>query len=172
MYKEFKTVFVGELRDIYSAESQIAKAFPRLVKAVHSKELKQVINAHLKEAKAQKERLKTIFKILKATAGRETCEATKGLLKECQKTVKDYPLSPMRDMALITKLQRIEHYEIAVYGSLRAFAKKLKLDEVAFLLTESLEEEEKADKALSKIAEGHLFKMGVNEETLTVKRRK
>jgi ferritin-like metal-binding protein YciE len=169
MYKEFKKVFVNELKDIYNAEKQLSVAYPRIAKAAHSKELKEVISKHGKEAKQQLKRLKDIFSIVGAAAHGMTCEATTGLIKECMKTIKEYPLSAARDMAIITKLQRIEHYEIAVYGSLKAFAKRLELDEVSYLLGESLKEEQKADAAFTKIAEGGLFTTGVNKEALTRK---
>lgn len=169
MYKEFRKVFVEELKDIYNAEMQLAKAYPRFAKAAHSKELRNVINKHAKESKAELKRLKDVFSLMKAAPRGVVCEATTGLIKEVLKTIRQYPLSAARDAALITKLQRIEHYEIAVYGSLKAFAKRLDLDEVAFLLGESLADEHRADHSLTEVAEGGLFHMGVNKEALTKK---
>ena len=157
-------LFLNELRDIYSAEEQIIKALPAMVKAADSDELKEAFQDHLKETKEQVVRLDSIFELLNESHGKETCEAMKGLIYECSEPIHELPKSALRDAAIISKAQRIEHYEISAYGSLRSFAKELNLDDTASLLQKTLDEEANADKKLSKIAEGSLLASGVNHK--------
>lgn len=158
-------LFVSELKDILSAEKQIIEALPKMVKAAESKELKEAFTNHLEETRAQVKRLEKIFSMLKMKAEiNENCEAMEGLIKEGEEAIKDYDMSAVRDANLISKAQRIEHYEISVYGTLRTFAKELGLDEAVDLLQETLDEEGAADKKLTKIAEGSLLHAGVNQK--------
>lgn len=163
---DFKQLFIEELRDIYSAETQLVKALPKVIKAAENPELKNAVKAHLGETEHQVERLQQIFEILGEDVGDETCEAMEGLLKECDEVVHRYPLSAVRDAALIAAAQRVEHYEIAVYGTLRTFAKQLDLEEIADLLDETLQEEGNANKKLTSIAEGELFTAGINQKAV------
>lgn len=157
-------LFLNELRDIYSAEEQIVKALPSVIKAADSGDLKEAFQKHLAETKEQVERLDAIFEMLEETHGKQTCEAMKGLIQECADAIQEFPKSALRDAAIISKAQRIEHYEISAYGTLRTFAKELDLDDAAQLLKQTLDEEAHADKTLSKIAEGSLMASGVNHK--------
>jgi len=161
-----KKLFIDELQDIYSAEIQIVKALPKMINAVQYPELKEALTAHLEETKNQVTRLDRIFSKLGESAGSETCEAMKGLIEESDEYIKKYPESIIRDAALITAAQRIEHYEMAVYGALRTFAKELEYDDAADLLQETLDEEGNANNTLTGIAEGGFFTAGVNEKAL------
>jgi ferritin-like metal-binding protein YciE len=163
MQKDLKDLLIDELHDILSSEEQIVEALPEMVRASESPELKNAFESHLKETKGQVQRLEKIFKLLKIKKKEKFCKATKGLIQECKEVLKDFKTkSPVRDAALISKAQRIEHYEISAYGTVRTYAKELDLDAVADLLQATLDEEGKADKKLTKIAEGGLFKTGIN----------
>lgn len=164
MEKNLKDLLIDELHDILSSEEQIVEALPKMVTASESSDLQNAFNSHLKETKGQIQRLKKIFKLLKIEKKEKLCKATKGLIEECKEVLKDFKTkSPIRDAALISKAQRIEHYEISAYGTMRTFAKEMDLDSVADLLQETLNEEENADKKLTKIAEGGVFKSGINQ---------
>ena len=167
MEKDLKDLLIDELRDILSSEEQIVEALPDMVKAAESPDLKKAFESHLKETRGQIQRLQKIFKLLKIEKKEKFCKATKGLIQECKEVLKDYKTkSPIRDAALISKAQRIEHYEISAYGTVRTFAKEIDQDAVANLLQETLNEEEHADKKLTKIAEGGLFKSGINQQAI------
>lgn len=165
MENDLKDLLIDELHDILSSEDQIVEALPEMIRASESPDLKKAFESHLKETKGQIQRLKKIFKIIKVEEKEKFCKATKGLIQEFKEVLKDYKTkSPLRDAALISKAQRIEHYEISAYGTARTFAKEIDLNEVADLLQASLDEEGNADKKLSKIAEGGLFKSGINQQ--------
>lgn len=162
--KEFKQLFIDELKDIYSAEKQIQKALPRLLNEAKSSKLKETIKKHHDEADIQIDRLESIGSELKIDFKNASCEAMEGILKESNKVIETIYPPDVKDAAIISFIQRIEHYEIAVYGALKAFAKHLKLKKIEELLSESLKEEKNADKALTEIAEGTLFNEGVNQK--------
>src|SRR6185503_791446 len=166
MEKRITHLFVDELSDILDAEEQILKALPKMVMAAQSSDLKEACTAHLKETKEQVRRLEKIFKILKVTRKKKICKAAKALVQECQEVVQKFKTkSATRDAALIAKMQRIEHYEISAYGTLRTFAKEIGVhDDVTDLLQESLEEEDSADKKLTRLAEGSMLTTGINRE--------
>lgn len=163
MQKDLKDLLIDELHDLLSSEEQIVEALPDMVSASESADLKEAFESHLKETRGQVRRLEKIFKLLKVEKKEKFCKGTKGLIEECKEVLKDFKTkSPIRDAALISKAQRIEHYEISAYGTARTFASELDLDEVADLLKETLDEEANADKKLTKIAEGGFFKTGIN----------
>lgn len=165
MKKEnLKQLFVSELQDMFSAEQQIIKALPDVIKAAESPELKEALKNHLAETKEQLTRLKKIFSIFGIKEQSKMCEAMKGLIEECSETISEHEKSAVRDAAIISKAQRIEHYEISVYGTLVTFAKELDFDEAISLLKDSLSEESNADKKLTKIAEGSLLSTGINQK--------
>ena len=165
MKKEnIKSLFISELKDILDAEKQIIKALPKMVEAAEAPELKDAFKNHLQETMEQVKRLQKIFSLLGIGESEEKCEAMHGLIEECQEAIKGYQKSALRDAALISKAQRIEHYEISVYGTLRTFAKELELSEAIKLLQDTLEEESNADKALTKIAEGGVISTGINHK--------
>lgn len=171
MKKGIKELLIDELEDIFSAENQIVKALPLLIKAAHSRELKDAFKTHLQQTKNQIKRLEKVFKLLHLKAKVKLCKGMHGLIEEGKEVIQAFDPSPVRDAALISKAQRIEHYEIAAYGTLRTFATELSLREVAALLEENLEEEGSADKLLTKIAEGGLFSAGINHQALLEERR-
>jgi ferritin-like metal-binding protein YciE len=154
-------LFVDELKDIYSAEKQAVKAFPRLTKAVQSDELKQAMQEHLEQTKGQIERLDRIFEILDKRSSGKTCQGMKGLVEEAQSQVEEIEKGPVLDCAMIGALQRIEHYEIAAYGTAATLAEAMGQDEVKELLGETLEEEKETDERLTQVSQS------VNAEALS-----
>ena len=164
MKNTIQNLFIDELHDMLSAENQIVAALPEVIEAAEAQELKDAFENHLQETKKQVQRLEKIFKIMKQPPRTETCDAMEGLIKECGDVIEKYPSSPVRDAAIISKAQRIEHYEIAAYSSLRTFAKELDLSDAEELLKETLNEETHADKTLSKIAQGGLLTSGINRK--------
>jgi ferritin-like metal-binding protein YciE len=154
-------LFVDELKDIYSAEKQAVKAFPRLAKAVQSEELKQAMQDHLEQTKGQVERLDRIFEILEKRSSGKTCEGMKGLVTEAQSQLEEIEKGPLLDCAIIGALQRIEHYEIAAYGTVATLAEAMGHEEVKELLGETLEEEKETDERLTEVAQS------VNSEALS-----
>lgn len=168
MEKDLKDLLIDELHDILSAEEQIVEALPDMIKASESPDLRKAFEGHLKETKGQIQRLDKIFKILKVTKKVKFCKATKGLIEECKEVLKEFKTkSPIRDAALISKAQRIEHYEISAYGTMRTFANEVGENEVAKLLKETLKEEEGADSKLTKLAEGGFFTSGINQQAIS-----
>jgi ferritin-like metal-binding protein YciE len=157
---KFHELFVHELKDIYWAETHLAKALPKMSKGATSPELVKAIENHTKETEGQVERLNKVFESLGLKASGVKCHAMEGLLEEGKEILSDTDKDTMvRDAGIIIASQKIEHYEIASYGSLVALAKKMGHDEAAKLLEQTLEEEKKTDALLTQIAEEH-----VNEE--------
>ena len=145
-------LLIDELKDLYSAEKQIVRALPKLAKAATSPDLKQALTNHLKETEGQVTRLERVAEIVAKKLTGKTCVGMKGVLEEGSEVLEDTEKGTIRDAAMIAAAQRVEHYEMAGYGSAREFAKMLGLSEVASLLDETLEEEKAADKLLSGIA--------------------
>jgi ferritin-like metal-binding protein YciE len=145
-------LFIDELKDLYSAEKQIVRALPKLAKAASSAELQEALLNHLEETKGQVARLEQIGEIVGKKLTGKTCVGMKGVLEEGSEVLEDTEKGLVRDAALISASQRVEHYEMAGYGSAREFAKLLGLTDVATLLDETLAEEKNADKKLSGIA--------------------
>jgi ferritin-like metal-binding protein YciE len=145
-------LLIDELKDLYSAEKQIVRALPKLAKAATSPDLKQALTNHLKETEGQVTRLEQIAEMVSKKLTGKTCVGMKGVLEEGSEVLEDTDKGTVRDAAMIAAAQRVEHYEMAGYGSAREFAKMLGLSEVASLLDETLEEEKAADKLLSSIA--------------------
>jgi ferritin-like metal-binding protein YciE len=145
-------LFVDELKDLYSAEKQITRALPKLVKAATSDELRQAFQSHLEETNGHVTRLEKAFEILGKSPKGKTCVGMKGVLEEGAEVLEDTDKGEVRDAGLISAAQRVEHYEMAGYGSARDFAKLLGQDEIAELLEETLEEEKAADKKLTSIS--------------------
>lgn len=145
-------LFLSELKDIYSAEKQITRALPKMAKAATSDELKTAFQTHLEETKGQIQRLDRIFEILGKTSGGKTCQGMKGLLEEGTETMEEAEEGNVLDAGLIAAAQRVEHYEIAAYGTVRAMADLMGQKEIAQLLQQTLDEEGLTDKKLTKIA--------------------
>jgi len=145
-------LFIDELKDIYSAERQAVRAYPRLTKAVESEDLKEALQEHLEQTKQQIERLDRVFEILETRAGGKTCEGMKGLLEEASTHAEEIERGPILDAALIGALQRVEHYEIAAYGTVATLAEALEQEEIHELLGETLQEEKATDEKLTEVA--------------------
>jgi ferritin-like metal-binding protein YciE len=146
-------LFVDELKDLYSAEKQITKSLPKLAKAATSPELRDAFESHLKETFGQIERLDKVFQILGKSPRGKTCNGMKGVLEEGAEVLEETEKgSSVRDAALISAAQRVEHYEMAGYGCVREYAKLLGQKEIAQLLDETLAEEKAADSKLGQVA--------------------
>jgi ferritin-like metal-binding protein YciE len=158
-------LFIAELEDMLSAENQIIESLPNLIRLASLPELKEALTTHLKETKNQVSRLEQVFSILSLNPSENKCEGMEGILKEADEMVAGKKPSPTLDAAIISAAQKVEHYEIASYGTLRSFAQHLDLDsEISDLLQENLDEEGAADKKLTKIADGSLFSSGINKK--------
>jgi ferritin-like metal-binding protein YciE len=148
-----RELFIDELKDLYSAETQITKALPKLVKACAAPALKQAFEHHLEETKNHVSRLEQIFDQLNESPKGKTCEAMKGLLKEGDERLGEDGDPDVLDAGIIAAAQRVEHYEIAAYGSARTYAELLGEREAVRLLSETLEEEKAADSKLTQVAQ-------------------
>ena len=142
-------LFVVELKDLYSAEKQIARGLAKLAKAAKSPELKEALVSHLAETKGQIARLDEVFVILGKRAAGKTCLAMKGIVAECLEVLAEAGKGSVRDAALVAAIRRVEHYEMAGYASARAFSKSLAQKEITVLLDATLAEEIAADKTLT-----------------------
>jgi len=149
-----RELFIDELRDIYWAEKHITKALPKMAKGATSDELANAFQQHLTVTEGQIERLEQVFELMDLTARAKKCEAMEGLVSEGQEVMDETEKgTATRDAALIISAQKIEHYEIAAYGSLAQLAKTMGLNDVATLLQQTLEEEKQADEMLTQLAE-------------------
>lgn len=146
-------LLIHELKDIYSAEKQITKALPKMIKATSSDQLKQAFQDHLTMTQQQIERLEGVFETIGKKATGEKCLAMEGIIKEAESMMSERADASVMDAALIASAQRVEHYEIAAYGTVCAYAKQLGMKDVLKQLAITLEEEKKTDELLTKIAE-------------------
>jgi ferritin-like metal-binding protein YciE len=145
-------LFENELKDIYWAEKALTKALPKMAKKATAEELVEALENHLNETEMQVQKVEQVFEIIGKRAVAKKCEAMDGLIKEGEEIMKESEEGPMRDAGIISAAQKVEHYEIATYGTLRTFAETLGLDDAAKLLAEILEEEKNADQTLSEVA--------------------
>lgn len=145
-------LFVEEIRDLYDAEKQIAKALPKLAKAASSEELQTAFEEHLEQTKKQIDRLEQVFELMDEKAKGKTCKAMKGLIEEGNEIAAEEMMEHFTDLALIGAAQKVEHYEISAYGTARTMAEEIGNDEAVQLLEETLKEEEATDKRLTEIA--------------------
>jgi ferritin-like metal-binding protein YciE len=148
-----RDLMVEELRDLYSAETQLLDALPKMAEAASSNQLKSAFSHHLEETRQHVSRLERIFQQIGEKSSGETCEAMKGLIKEGGILVKAEGDPDVRDAGLIGAAQRVEHYEIAGYGTARSLARRLGESQIAETLQQTLNEEAEADKKLTSIAE-------------------
>jgi ferritin-like metal-binding protein YciE len=149
----FRDLFEDELKDIYWAEKALTKAIPKMIKNTTTEELAKALEDHLEVTKGHVDRLEEVFKILGKAARGKKCDAMDGLIKEAEEIMEDTPEGVVRDAGIISAGQKVEHYEIATYGTLCAFAKTLGEDEAASLLQQTLNEEKEADEKLTQVAE-------------------
>lgn len=147
-----RELLIDELQDLHSAEQQITKALPKMAKASHNPSLKQAFEHHLEETRNHVTRLEQIFKRMSESPKGKTCEGMKGLLKEGEERIKDGGEAEVLDAGIISAAQRVEHYEIAAYGSARTYAELLGDQDAVRLLNQTLEEEKAADSKLNQVA--------------------
>ncbi|MGG5808079.1 ferritin-like domain-containing protein [Falsiroseomonas sp. CW058] len=156
MAADFKTL-IGELmQDTYSAETQLIEALPEMAEAASTPRLKQAFEMHLQQTERQVERLERAAKLMGIELDGEDCEAMEGLIAEAEEIVDEHDEGPIRDAAMIVAAQKVEHYEIAAYGSLCTMAKAAGMTEVAELLGQTLAEEKDTDEQLTQLAESEV----------------
>ena len=153
----FENLFLHFLKDIYYAENKILKTLPELEEAAQSQDLKDAINQHITETKGQVQRLEQVFGLFETKPEAKTCEAIDGIMQEGDELMEENPEpSAVRDAGIIANCQAVEHYEMARYGSLIAWAEELGMDDAVFLLQQTLEEEKRTDEALTELATGEV----------------
>ena len=153
MDNELHGLFLDELADVYNAEQQLTKALPKLAKAAESNELREALEQHLEETEEHISRLDQVAESLDESIKRKTCKAMKGLIEEGEDIVKEQKNSSALDAGIIAACQKVEHYEIASYGTLCAWAEQMGHDEALKLLRQTEEEESAADEKLTEVAE-------------------
>ena len=159
-----KELFVDELKDIYWAEKHLAAALPKMIKGATSEDLKNTISTHLEETKGQITRLESVFESVGEKAVAKKCLAMEGLLKEAAELLEDTDKgTEVRDVAIISAAQKVEHYEIASYGTLRTLAGTLGFSEAQSLLDETLAQEKNADSLLTQVAENYVNEAAAQE---------
>jgi ferritin-like metal-binding protein YciE len=151
--QSLQDMYVEELKDIYNAEKQLLKALPKMAKAASSEELRAAFEEHTQQTQGHIERLEQVFKTLDMQPKSKTCEAMKGLVEEGQEIIDMDGDESAIDAGLIAAAQKVEHYEIATYGTLRSWAKQLGNDEAVELLQQTLDEESQTDEKLTQLAE-------------------
>lgn len=155
-FNSLNDLFLNQIQDLYDAEQRITNALPKMMDAAHSPALKQAFESHLRETEGHVTRLENIFQQIGADTKRETCLAMKGIIDEGEEMVKAKGNPDVKDAALIAAAQRVEHYEMAGYGSARAFALQLGRKDVANILQQTLQEEKAADEKLTRIADSQV----------------
>ena len=146
-------LYVDELRDIYNAENQLLKALPKMAKGASSPDLKNAFETHLRQTESHVERLEQIFADLDESPKGKTCRAMKGLIEEGSEILKEDGEESVLDAGIIVAAQKVEHYEMAAYGSARTFARLLGQEKAAELLQSTLDEESETNESLSQLAE-------------------
>ena len=152
-----RELYIDELKDLYSAETQLVKALPKMAKAASNGELRQAFEEHLRQTSEHVARLEQIFEALEEKPTGKKCVGMEGLVKEGSEVMKEDYADAVKDAAIIGAAQRVEHYEIAAYGTVRTWALRLGRTEDAQLLNETLQEEGQADKKLTALAESYIY---------------
>ena len=163
--ESLRDVLIEDLKDLYDAEKQLVKALPKMAKAASNEELKEAFESHLEETKGHVERLEQAFQLLEEKAKSKPCEAMKGLISEGQQTLQEDFSEPLLDSAIICAAQKVEHYEIAGYGTVCAWARSMGLEDVADLLGQTLAEEKAADEKLTEVAESVMSEAAAAESS-------
>ena len=158
-----RDLFEHEIGDLYSAETQLVTALPKMAQAASNDELRNAFTHHLDETRDHVRRLEEIRAQIGSSTS-EQCEGMRGLIKEGDEIISGSGDATVKDAALISAAQRVEHYEIAAYGTARTLADELDLDDAKDLLDQTIDEESNADKLLTKIATGGMLKTGINEQ--------
>ncbi|MEO6177048.1 MAG: ferritin-like domain-containing protein [Flavobacterium circumlabens] len=160
-----RELFIDSLKDIYWAEKALTKALPKMAKNATSENLIATINDHIRVTEEQVGRLEEVFDLIGEKATAKKCDAMEGLIKEGENIMEETQEGPVRDAGIIAASQKIEHYEIATYGTLAAFAQTLGEDEAVSLLEQTLEEEKEADTRLTKVAYNNInFEASAEDE--------
>lgn len=162
--ENLRELLLEELKDLYSAEKQIIKALPKIIRGAASEELKTAITEHLEVTKGQVTRLDEVFGALDEKPKAKHCKGMEGLLEEGAGCLDEEEKGTLRDLQLIGAAQRVEHYEVAAYGTSKAMAEKLGLTDAVELLSETLREEEEADSKLTEVAEGLYAEVATGDE--------
>ena len=150
--KNLQDIFHETLKDIYFAEKKILASLPKMAKAAHDSDLRAAFEKHEQETEGQVERLEKVFTLIEQPVRGKTCEAVNGIAEEAKDIMKEFKDSPALDAGLIASAQAVEHYEISRYGTLKAWAEELGLEEAVGLLEQTLQEEKKTDQALNELA--------------------
>jgi ferritin-like metal-binding protein YciE len=150
---EITKLMVEQLRDAYSAEKQALRAMPRMMKKASTQSVKDALQMHVEQTEGQVERLEKALEMLGGRPGRKVCEGMRGIIEEAQGELEEHGKGPLMDALIIAGQQRVEHYEIAAYGTMVAMAKACGQKELATLLAETLAEEKQTDEKLSQLAE-------------------
>lgn len=161
-FSSMNDLFVQQLQDLYDAEVRLTSALPKMAEAASDPGLRQAFSSHLRETEEHVRRLESIFSKLGYEANRETCAAMKGLIKEGEDVISAEGDRAVKDAALIAAAQRVEHYEMAGYGSLRTFAQRMGMPDIAATLQHTLNEEGAADKKLTSLAESGINQSAAN----------
>ena len=159
--KNMRGLFLHTVKDVYYAEHEILKALPEMAAAAQRQELKAAFETHRGQTERQVERLEQVFRLLGEKAEGVPCEAIKGIVREGREVMEEFAGGPALDAGLIAAAQRVEHYEIAGYGTARTFAQQLGHTELADLLQQTLDEEGETDKKLTQLAESRVSKAAV-----------
>ena len=162
--EEIRQLMIEQLRDAYSAEKQALRAMPRLMRKASSQSLKDALQTHVEQTEGQIERLERCLEAMQARPGRKVCEGMRGLIEEAQGELEDHDKGPILDVVIVAAQQRVEHYEIAAYGTMATLAKAAGEKEVARLLAETLKEEKQTDEKLTQLAEQEINPAALAEE--------
>lgn len=161
--KTMNDLLITFMQDIYYAERQILKALPKMAKASDNEELKDALMHHREETQGQVDRLQKAFEAMGKRARGQTCEAINGLIEEGEEIVEEFEVGPTRDAGILASAQAVEHYEMARYGTIIAWAKAVGNEDVARLMQETLEEEKKADTTLNQLAQKRINQQAVRQ---------
>lgn len=162
--RELDALFIEALKDIYYAERKILRALPKMMRAAQSEELKQAFQQHREETEVHKERLEQVFEMLGKRPSGKTCPAIDGIIEEGEEVIDTFKGAPALDAGLVAAAQAVEHYEMARYGTLCAWAKVLGMQDAVNILTQTLDEEKRTDELLNQLAEGQINQMAVAAE--------
>ena len=174
MQDQVRELLVDQLKDAYSAEKQALRCMQRTAKKASAPALREGIQMHIEQTQVQIERVEQALEKLEARPGRKVCEAMRGLVEEAQHEVEEHDKGPILDLVIVAGMQRIEHYEIAAYGTDIALAKALGENEVVQLLSQTLDEEKQTDLKLTEVTEQHIMAdalSGSGEKVASPKRR-
>jgi ferritin-like metal-binding protein YciE len=150
--QSMRELLIEQMRDLYDAEKQLVKALPKMAKNSSNEQLREAFENHLEQTRGHVQRLEQAFELMEQKAKSKSCEAMKGLVEEGKETMEEDLSDPLKDSAIICAAQKVEHYEIAGYGTVKAWAQSLGLNDVADLFETTLNEEKEADERLNQVA--------------------